>query len=325
MASAHTRTVAGLAVSGAFIALTLSLVDAEVVGRAWMSISPAAVALMVLLSVLEVGVRATRWIVLLRPIAAGVTLSASFAYLSIGHLANAVLPARLGDVSRAFLAGGRLGVSRSSVLGTIAVERVADTGLLVTAAALGVAFGISGLLWAVAVAVAVAGAVVLLGAAIRFGLRLEAIGRTRVGTLVRFHGPRFLEGGRALRDPVSLILVVVTTSASFALAVAMVTVAAAATGVPLTAWQAAIVIAAVTLSTAIPAGPASIGTYEFVGVSVIAAMGVGAAPALLAIALVHAIATLVPATVGLGAMWALGVSRFLPRAAAASTPIGDEP
>ena len=53
-------------------------------------------------------------------------LNDSYWYLAIGYFANSMLPARLGDVARAYLAGRAFGISRLAVLGTIVVERLAD-------------------------------------------------------------------------------------------------------------------------------------------------------------------------------------------------------
>jgi uncharacterized membrane protein YbhN (UPF0104 family) len=59
------------------------------------------------------------------------------------------------------------------------------------------------------------------------------------------------------------------------------------------------------LSTAIPAAPGSVGTYEFVGVSVLTLLGQDPASALAAVVLLHVIGTLPVALVGLVTTWAL--------------------
>jgi len=61
---------------------------------------------------------------------------------------------------------------------------------------------------------------------------------------------------------------------------------------------------ALALSTAIPAGPGSVGTYEFIGVTVLVSLGFPAEPAFAAVLLVHLLAALPPAVAGLGAFWA---------------------
>ena len=56
----------------------------------------------------------------------------------MGYLANNVLPARLGELVRAHYLGRRTGVSRSAILGTIVVERVVDTLVVVAIASVAI-------------------------------------------------------------------------------------------------------------------------------------------------------------------------------------------
>lgn len=315
------RPVMGIAVSAAFVAVTISRVDLHLMVRAWESVVPYLIAVAAVISLAEVAVRALRWVTLLRPMADTSFLTA-LAYLSIGHLANAILPARLGDVARAFLAGGRLRVSRVSVLGTIAVERVADAALLGLAATIGVFIGYTGLAPALGVLALVGVAVISVAALITMVLGLDTLAASRLGALVRPHAGRFAMGAASLRSPWLLVWVLTLTVTSFALAILILQTVATAVGLPLALWQSAVVVAAVTLSTAIPAGPASVGTYEFVGVTVMASMGFQAEPSLLAVVLVHVVATLVPAGIGMVAMWSMGLRRFILEAHGHQEPSG---
>lgn len=70
-------------------------------------------------------VAAARWKMLLDP-APAVSVSEAFAYISIGFLANTVLPLRMGDLVRATLLGNRKGLPVTRVVGTLAVERMMD-------------------------------------------------------------------------------------------------------------------------------------------------------------------------------------------------------
>ena len=56
-------------------------------------------------------------------------------YTYIGYLANNVLPARLGELVRSHSLGEKEGVARTTVLGTVVVERVVDTVMVVAIAA----------------------------------------------------------------------------------------------------------------------------------------------------------------------------------------------
>lgn len=305
---AWVRTGVGVGISVLFLAITLSRVDLQLLGRAWQGIVPDALLVATVLSVIEVGVRAERWRVLLRPLAAP-TYATAYGLLAIGHLGNAALPARLGDLARAVVAGGRLRTSRASVLGTIAVERVADAALLVAVGGIGIITGY-GSAFQGALIVLVLGCVVVgltLLSAVRL-LQRHSIGRTTLGLRISDYGRLASRGASALREPRQAAQVVALSLASFALAIGILQASAWSLAMTLTLGQAGIVIAAVTLSTAIPAGPASIGTYEFVGMTVLSTMGFTPEKSLMAVGLVHAIATLTPALIGAASLWLMGVS-----------------
>jgi glycosyltransferase 2 family protein len=72
-----------------------------------------------------VWLRAWRWRILLRPVK---DLSANhlFPTVVIGYMANNVLPARLGEVVRAYILGEQEKVSKTATLATIVVERMFD-------------------------------------------------------------------------------------------------------------------------------------------------------------------------------------------------------
>jgi uncharacterized protein (TIRG00374 family) len=307
------RPLIGILISLAFVAVTLTRVDLALLGETLARVDLGLLALAMVISFAEVAVRAVRWVILLRPMARPQLLVA-FGHLSIGHLANAVLPARLGDVTRAYLAGGQFGASRVSVFGTIAVERIADAALLGIAAGVGILVGYTDLTPAFVVLAVFGAGFVAIALLVFLALDRELIGSTRIAGLVRMYVGRFAAGAAALRNGPSLAAVASLTILSFGLAVAIMHTVAGAGGLSVAVWQSALIVAAVTLSTAIPAGPASLGTYEFVGVSVMTSMGLPAEPSLLAVALVHGVATIVPASMGLVAMWSMGLRRIVPEA-----------
>ncbi len=73
-----------------------------------------------------VAVRTFRWQILLRPILPRSNWLRLFEVVVIGYMANDVLPARLGEVVRAFVLDRREKVTKSATLGTIVVERIFD-------------------------------------------------------------------------------------------------------------------------------------------------------------------------------------------------------
>ena len=88
------------------------------------------VALTSLLTVAGMLMRALRWRLLFYPLN-DVPLNKLVTVLNIGYLLMNVLPARLGDVARAYLLGELTGVSKARALSTIVVERVADVLVVV--------------------------------------------------------------------------------------------------------------------------------------------------------------------------------------------------
>ncbi|MBU1702535.1 MAG: flippase-like domain-containing protein [Candidatus Eisenbacteria bacterium] len=79
----------------------------------------------VILTLLSYFVRAVRWRYLLASVKT-ISLSPLFKSTMIGFMANNLLPARLGELVRAHTIGTWEGISRSSALATIAMERVFD-------------------------------------------------------------------------------------------------------------------------------------------------------------------------------------------------------
>lgn len=72
-----------------------------------------------------VWLRARRWSVLIRPLA-NVDGRALFPVVVVGYMANNILPLRTGELVRAYLIRRNYGVRKTSVLATIAVERIFD-------------------------------------------------------------------------------------------------------------------------------------------------------------------------------------------------------
>ena len=82
-------------------------------------------------SVLATGLaKALRWKLLFFPRHRGLHLNKLFSVLFIGQTVNSVLPARLGEIARAYLVGELEKVSKSWTLGTIVVEKGLDSMML---------------------------------------------------------------------------------------------------------------------------------------------------------------------------------------------------
>ena len=316
------RLVTGLAISAAFLAVTVSRVDLGETARALAGAAPAGILVALALVLVELTIRAERWRVLLQP-SAPVPLRSAFAYLSIGYFANLLLPARLGDVARAYLAARSFGISTLVTLGTVVVERVSDTAVillvvLVTGLAVAPSSQVAG--WAELIAVV---AVISLAVAVAVGIGVLRSGLLdhRFGRQVRSIVSRVAEGGAALRRPSGAALVLGLTVLPFGVAVCTFGAISGALGLPLDPVEWALVLGVLALSTAIPAAPGSLGTYEFAGVTVLGILGIGPSQALAATVLIHVMALVPSALLGLVATLVLHV-RIADVEAAGAVPAG---
>jgi glycosyltransferase 2 family protein len=307
------RAALGVAISVVALALVARSVD---LGAAWEVLRNAQVqwvVLLILFVLTDVVLRGLRWQVLLAPVAS-VPLRATLSSLLVGYLANNVLPARLGELIRSHDLGERTGVSRSTILGTIVVERVVDTVVVVAIAAIAIlVLSVRGI---VASAVLVGLAVtMLLVVAIGVGVaahRLPGADHIRA-FLARW--PRVRDMIRRLRaglsiasNPRAMALAVVLSVGSWSATVLAFAAAAQAIGVEPTMGQAALLAAGTNLATAIPAAPGYVGTFELAAVTIAGSVGILPEPALAFAVLVHA-TTLLLTSIGGAVAFILGGSR----------------
>lgn len=317
------RGVLGVAISVIALALVVRSVD---LAAAWQALRAAEadwIVLLVAFIALDIILRAVRWRVLLVPLAA-VPLPTTLASLLVGYLANNVLPARLGEIVRSHDLGRRTGLSRSSILGTIVIERVVDTLVVVSIAAVAIlVLSVRGI---VASAVLVGFAVtVLLVLGVVLGIYAHRLpGAERASAFLgRWPGVRQvlvrLRTGLAVASDLRTMTAAVALSiGSWSCTVLAFATAAQAVGIEPTIGQAALLAAGTNLATAIPAAPGYVGTFELATVTIAASVGIEPAPALAFAVLVH-VATLALTSAG-GAAAFLAGARRLPRSAAATIP-----
>ncbi len=302
------RALLGLAISAIAIALVARQVDVAAAGDVLRGANPVFVVATVGCIVLDVTLRALRWRGLLAPVAR-LRLATVAASLLVGYLANNILPARLGELVRSHHLGDRTGVSRASVLGTVVVERVVDTGVLVTIASVAIVIlSVRGIVAsAVLLGLALTGFLVAALALALVAHRLPYADRV-IATVERWpavvRAASRLRGGLAVAGrPRTMAGAIGWSVAAWGATIVAFALAGQAIGVELTWGQAALLAAGVSLVTAIPAGPGYIGTFELAAVEIGKAVGVPADPAFALALLVHA-AILGVTTIG-------GVTAFL--------------
>jgi hypothetical protein len=308
------RAVVGVAISVLAFVLVFRSVDPDVTARILAAAAPGWLLVVAVFLVVDILVRAVRWRRLLAPIR-DVPPGAVLAYLLIGYLANNVLPARLGELVRCHYLGDRQGLSRTTALGTVVVERVVDIAVVVAIAAFAIiVLSIRGLV-ASAVLVGVA-IVVLLVVALAIGIAAHRIpGAERVATAAA-RWPRLGELATKLRDglavagrPRTLFEALALSVVAWGATLLAFAAAGQAVGIQLTVGQAALLAAGVALAAAIPSGPASLGTFELAGVRIAEAFGIASEPAFAIALLVHAAILVITSIGGIVALVRLGWRR----------------
>ena len=332
--SGRLRILAGFGLSFLLVAFLLWEINPgrvlAALGRSQVQLLP----LVLLPFAVDVSLRTVRWRILLarepRPGYRG-----TFTYLTIGYLANNVLPARLGELVRAHLLGTRENVGRSRALGSIAMERVLD---VLAAAALGAVAcamtGIHGAIVATLTLIALGALALVVVVAIlphepvrrvlhRVVARAPAGWPTRVADIVR----RFLEALLDASTPGRAIAALVLSFAAWLATSGLFAVTAAAVGVSLPPAGLVGVAVVANIGAALPSAPAGIGPFEFGVVVIATALGVDNATAFAFGILSHACTVLPVSAIGgieLARMqWGLGTLReagLAERSGAAAVP-----
>jgi glycosyltransferase 2 family protein len=273
------RGTLGIAVSVVAIWILVHSVDVGAAFDVLRTASPIWIVVMLASTTIDVGSRGARWRTLLAPIAP-LPYRRVLGYTYIGYLANNVLPARLGELYRSHALGEGEGVSRTTVLGTVVVERVVDTVMVVAIAALAVVIlsvrGVMGTAVLLGLAfVTVLIVVLALGMAAH---RLPGMGRI---TEIVARRPRLLELARRLREglavaghPRTVILALLFSAIAWAASTVTFLAAGQAVGVQLTVAQGALLTSGVALVTIIPSGPGYVGTFELTAVEIAAGFGI---------------------------------------------------
>jgi uncharacterized protein (TIRG00374 family) len=304
----------GIAISVVSLYLVIRQVDLGAVGRVLGSAAPGWVAGVTACIAIDVVCRTVRWQGLLAPIQR-VRFVPVLGYLLVGYLANNVLPARLGELVRSHYLGDRENMSRATTLGTIVVERVVDTAVLVAIASAAIlVLNVRGVVAsAVLVGLGITGLLIVGLAAALVAHRLPYADRAvaaveRWPTVISLAGR--LRGGLAVAGRPRTVAVAVGWSVvAWSATVVGFAAAGHAVGVELTWGQAALLAAGVSLATAIPAGPGYLGTFELAAVQIAAVFGVGADPAVALAVLVHAVILVLTSAGGAVALLLLGWRR----------------
>lgn len=291
----------GFVITGVFIALLLWKIPLHEVEIAFARANYVWVIPAVGCTLLSYILRTMRWKQILRPTGAW-PFRTLISPLFIGFMANNLLPARIGEVVRAYALQRKTGLSKSLGLATILVERLCDGLTLV------VALGLCALLfplpsWGRDVGYAAGALFIVITVAIvivlaRQDLAFRILTRVlrpfpqRISAMAREKAASFVIGLRALqsgRDVVvialwSLVIWAVETTSYFMILKSFHPVLR--DGTPMLA--ALLMMATVNLGILIPSAPGYIGAFQFFAVLALSAFGVSSSVALAMAIVSHA-------------------------------------
>lgn len=202
--------------------------------------------------------------------------------LLVGQMANALLPARVGDVARAYLAGADGRTDAAAALGTIAVEKAADLVCLIVAGLLAARtaplpdwvdwtlFGLAG-----------GGLAVVLAGLVWSEARLTGWMEHRIARLPGSVGTwapgmlgRLVSGLQALRDPASAGALFAWSAAIWLLAASTNTCLFRAFDLSLSAGAALFLLVVLHVGVAPPSSPGKLGVFHALAVVGLDLLGV---------------------------------------------------
>jgi len=283
-----------------------------------------------------VWVRSWRWTYLLRPLKR-ISTRTAFPIVVIGYMGNNILPARTGELLRAYVLRRSEKVPISGSLATIVLERAfdgvimlsfvvinlpelarvsSDSGLVGNLYNLAI-LGVIGFLMAVALLIFMA--VYPKQTESAFEWVNQRLVPERFRQQVTQFSLRFLEGLGALRSPRDLFMVLVTSVLIWLLETVKYWYLMQAFPFEVSFFALMLMNGVVNLATTLPSAPGYIGTFDAPGIAVLTAYGVDPAVATAYTLVLHAALWLPITLLGLYYMFREGISWKNVRAEAAST------
>lgn len=295
--------IGGIALGIALIVFLLRSVNLDQLGNDFSHVEYSYLALAMVAFVVNLGMKVPRWALLFGDDAPD--WDNLFGAINVGYAVNSLLPARLGDLVRAYWIRDRAGISMVQTLSTIALERVLD-GVTVLAMFLILAPTVAfpsalrgSALAAGSVFVALLLAMLALAYAStrenRFSRFLRGLEEGRWAIVGRVIG-QVSNGLRALHDARTVGLLVLYTAIIWGANSVLLWLVALAFHLDAPLAAGALGNAVVSLGMTVPSTPGYIGIFDYLIVVTLGLYGVAKTPALAAAFVFHAIA-FIPVTV----------------------------
>jgi glycosyltransferase 2 family protein len=308
---------AGVLLSVALIAYIATRFDLAAALKAVALADPSWLAIATLAYLAQFPLRGLRWSILMRAVKP-VSFATATEIFMIGFMANNVLPARLGDVARAFILAKRENVPASATFSNVLLERVFDGIVVVAFLSLVLLIDPPAASWVGAVAFAMA--MVFASAVVACGLVAWNEGRVLrlVASFLSFMPKELTEkivallaklaqGIRCLKSPKETALVILLSLVIWSGEVAVYFLAERALGISISYLGLMLVMAILTLGLTAPSAPGFVGVYEGLIIAGVGVYGV-TEPLAPAFAITMHLIHYVPGTLlGLIASWRSGM------------------
>jgi uncharacterized protein (TIRG00374 family) len=295
--------LSGMALGIGLIVLLLRSVDPGQLGNAFGRVDYVYLSLALVAFAVNLLVKVPRWALLLGDDAPG--FDTLFGAINVGYAVNSLLPARLGDLVRAYWVRDRAGLPMVRTLSTIALERVADgiTVLLlflVLAPTVTLPSGLHGsaLGAGLVFVLALIGMLLLAYGSTRenrFSHLLAAIETGRWGVVTRVTR-QVAAGLRALRSVRTVLLLILYTAIIWGANALLLWLVVRAFHLDAPFAAGILGNSVVSLGMTVPSTPGYIGVFDYLIVVTLGLYGIHRTPALAAALVFHAIA-FVPVTV----------------------------
>lgn len=281
-------------------------------GARYIFVLPAVVVL-----IIDMGLKAWRWQFLIKPLKP-VPLRSVFSIEVIGHMTNAILPLRIGELVRAYLLGEKEQVSKISALATVVVKIVFDgLALLFVAVVLALFLPLADWLRQaiyIAAAIFLSLLVIFLLLASSRG-RLERVAAFLLRPLPRRWSARlqgwlslFVYGLEAIRSPRRTLLVFLLSVLAWVAEGTMFYIISFAFDLGQPFYVLLLASTAANLALLLPAGPGGIGNFELASATVLSLFGVGESLAGAYVIAVHALLLIPIILLGFYFVWVENVS-----------------
>lgn len=255
--------------------------------------------------------RAARWRLLYSDTRSA-SLGSFFSAMMIGNLCNNILPARGGELVKIYLLGKTATLPKSRLLASVIVEKSADLiiaisllGLLLVfypvpewARKAGIAISMVTLLSVIAIALAATGGM----GVDRIAHCLLALLPASLKTRITASAKQFRAGLSGLLSPRRVAQFLCASAFIWCLEILLMKIIAHAFSLDVGPADLLFIMLMILFGTMVPSSPGYIGTFEFFGLSALAAIGISGGRALSFVVVLHAVLLLGSSLIGIACM-----------------------